>query len=389
MQALNIFEKRNIAFFLFVVINFIFCVKYSSRVTDWHLLFSILFSGVYFAIWKYKSHFAKIPLLSTMNVVLLGFFLLGSYYGLTKIPVESLNVDRWSVITSFWDTYFSGEYAYFAKAHTGNPPGPMPFYFILAFPFYALGELGLFSLLGIVAFYFLLKYSKIQNYIITSVLLLLFISIFYLWEIFSRSNVFINGVLVLFSIVYFNKEEKLTMKRIVITAILTGLLMSTRNVFAIPYIITFLFAWRTGRITFGKLALLGAIAILMFGITFLPFVIGHFQDFRIMNPFLVQSTFLIPFGYTIGFILLAVLFGLKCTKVENVYFFSGLTLFISIAIYFVYHFINTGFDETYFGSVGDVSYFILGVPFLLYYSIIKVSPQKGASFTKTANLTEI
>lgn len=382
MQTSSIFEKRNVSFFLFVLINFIFCVKYSSRITDWYLPFSIIFSGIYFAIWKYKSFFTKIPSLKIINLLLIGVFLLGSFYGLSKIPVQTLNVDRWSVITSFWETYFSGEYAYFAKANTGNPPGPMPFYFILAFPFYALGELGLFSLLGIVVFYLLLKYSKIQNHIITATLLLLFISTFYLWEIFSRSNVFINSVLVLFSIVYFNKEDELTMKRIIVTGILTGLLMSTRNVFAIPYIISFLFAWRTGRINFGKLVLLGTIAVLIFGATFLPFVIGHFQDFKTMNPFLVQSTFLIPFGYTIAFILLAVLLGLRCNKVENVYFFSGLTLFISIAVYFVYHFVNKGFDETYFGSVGDVSYFILSVPFLLYYSIIKLTPRMETALPK-------
>ena len=384
MKASSIFDKKNVSFFLFILINFIFCVKYSSRITDWYLPFSILFLGVYILIWKYKLLFTKIPFLNTFNLFLLCIFLIGSYYGLSKISVESLKVDRWSVITSFWETYFSGEYAYFAKANTGNPPGPMPFYFILAFPFYALGELGLFSLLGIAVFYLLLKYSKIQNYIITSILLLLFISTFYLWEIFGRSNVFVNSVLVLFSIVYFNREEKLTIKRIIITGIFTGLLMSTRNVFAIPYIIAFLFALRTGRITFGKLVLMGTIAVLVVILTFLPFVIGHFEDFKTMNPFLVQSTFLIPFAYTIGFISLAILFGLTCTKVENVYFFSGLTLFISIAVYFVYHFVNTGFDETYYGSVGDVSYFILSVPFLLYYSIIKVVPKMNKRFSKIA-----
>lgn len=376
MLTARTFAKKNISFFLFILINFIFCVKYSSRITEWYLPLSIFFMGFYVLIWKYKHLFCKIEKLKIINILLIGVFLLGSFYGFSKIPVESLKVDRWSVITSFWDTYFSGEYAYFAKAHTGNPPGPMPFYFILAFPFYLLGELGLFSLLGIIAFYLLLKYSKIQLYIISSVILILIISPFFLWEIFSRSNIFINSVLVLLSIVYFNKKESLSLKRIIITGVFTGLLMSTRNVFVIPYIITFLFALRSGKITFDKLFLLGTIAIIVFIITFLPFVIGHFQDFKTMNPFLVQSTFLIPFGYTVGFILLAVLFGLLCTKAENIYFFSGITLFISIAVYFIYHFVISGFHETYFGSIGDVSYFILSVPFLLYYSIIKAAPIK-------------
>ena len=373
MHINKVLLKTNVAFFLFVFINFIFCIKYSSRATDWYIPFSILFSGIYLLIWNYKDRFNKIPFHTTLNVMLLGFFIIGSYLVLSKVPVETLKVDRWSVITSFWETYFSGEYAYFAKAHTGNPPGPMPFYFILALPFYILGELGLFSLLGIVLFYLLSKYSKIQNYIITSALLLLCLSIFYLWEIVGRSNIFTNSVFVLFSIVYFHKKKELTLHRILITGFLAGLFLSTRNVFVIPYLIAFLFALKTGRITFGKLVLMGTIVILTFAMTFLPFVIGHFGDFKTMNPFLVQSTFLIPFGYTVGFIAMAVLFGFLCNKVEDVYFFSGLTLFISIAVYIIYHIVNTGFTETYFGSVGDVSYCILGVPFLLYYSVIKVS----------------
>jgi len=377
MGTFSILDKKKIAFFLFVLINFIFCAKYASRITDWYLPLALGLAGVHFAIWKYRALFSKILFLNFVNTILIVIFCIGCYYVLTKVPVESLKVDRWSVITSFWETHLSGEYAYFAKANTGNPPGPMPFYFILAFPFYYFGELGLFSLLGIMVFFLLLKYAKIQNHIITITLLLLCISPFYLWEIVGRSNVFINSVLVLFSIVYFNKNEPLTLQRIIVTSILTGLLMSTRNVFAIPYVILFLFAWRSGRITFGNLVLIGTIALFVFISTFLPFVIGHFKEFQTMNPFLVQSTFLIPFGYTVGFVLLAIFFGLTCKKAEDVYFFSGLTLFISIAVYIVYHFIDTGFTDTYFGGVGDISYFILSVPFLLYYSMTKTSNNKS------------
>jgi len=46
--------------------------------------------------------------------------LIGSGFIFYKIPVESLNVDRWSVITSFWDNFFKGEYVYFAKSNMGG-----------------------------------------------------------------------------------------------------------------------------------------------------------------------------------------------------------------------------------------------------------------------------
>jgi hypothetical protein len=62
-----------------------------------------------------------------------------------------------------WDNYFSGEYVYFAKSNFGNPPGPMPFYYVLALPFYAVGELGYFSLLGIVVFVLLLRFARVPR----------------------------------------------------------------------------------------------------------------------------------------------------------------------------------------------------------------------------------
>lgn len=378
MGAAKLSITYHLAFYLFVFVNFIFSVKYISRVTDYYLIASILVSGVYVLVWNSGIYFIRYSSLRTINLGLLILFLIICIYGLAKIPVESLQVDRWSVINSFWETYSSGEYAYFAKAHTGNPPGPMPFYFILAFPFFLLGELGWLSLAGVVIFYFLLRLSKIQEHLITLSLLLLFISTFYLWEVFGRSNVFVNSVLVLVVMVFFNRKNK-SIRDIVLSGVFTGLVMSTRNVFVIPFIILFLYAIRYRQINMKQFVLMGVISLTVFALTFLPFVWGHFDDFKKMNPFLVQGTFLIPFEYTIGFIGLALVFGLICKSKEDVYLFSGLNLFIAIAVYFIYHFIISGFYNTYFGSLGDVSYFILCVPFLLYYAIIRAQQRAVVS----------
>ena len=90
---------------------------------------------------------------------------------------------RWSVITSFWDSYFATEYAYFAKSFAGNPPGPMPFYFIMALPFYLIGELGFLSIIGLLLFYWLMWYKKVDSIIRTLILLLILSSFFNLWEV--------------------------------------------------------------------------------------------------------------------------------------------------------------------------------------------------------------
>ncbi len=367
INTTTIISKKNIAFFLFVFINFLFCLKYSSRITEFYILLSVILCLGFYLLYSIRFSFQKLKNIKLISLSLLFLFLATSCIGFYLVPVDSLQVDRWSVITSFWDTFFSGKYAYFAQSNVGNPPGPMPFYFILALPFYLIGELGLFSLCGIVIFYLLMGYANVPKFLKLVALLFIMISPFYLWEVISRSNIFLNSSLVLLALLYFFKNKNFGFCKTLIIGLIVGLLMSTRNVFAIPFLIAFLFALRKNIISFKKLIILGAVALLIFGVTFLPFVMGHFEEFKIMNPFLVQSTFLIPFQYTIGFIFLALIFGFVCKKSADVYFYCGLILFISILIYFLYHCFIIGFSEAYFGNVIDISYFIFSAPFFLFY----------------------
>lgn len=153
----------------------------------------------------------------------------------------------------------------------------------------------------------------------------------------------------------------------ILTGILIGLSISTRNVLVIPFLVTFVFQLKNGLITFKQLMLLGFISVLLFILTFLPFVYNHFEDFKIMNPFIIQSSALVPFEYTIMFIVMAFISGLFCKSINDIYFYSGLILFISIIIYFLYHINLVGFQKTFFGSDADISYFILCIPFCLFY----------------------
>ena len=238
---------------------------------------------------------------------------------------------------------------------------------------YLLGELGYFSVLGIIAFYLLIRKTKITLQIQTIFILLILGSVFYLWEVVCRSNIFLNGTLVLITIVYFLNLKTLSLKNIGISGILIGLIISTRNVFVIPFIIAFIYSLKNNKINFIQIGVLGLISLLTFVLTFLPFVWNHFEDFKVMNPFIVQSTFLVPFHYTLLFICMSVIVGFLCENTSDVYFYSGLILFASIAIYFIYHFVKIGFHESFFGSVADISYFILCIPFFLFHLITETN----------------
>jgi hypothetical protein len=57
-----------------------------------------------------------------------------------------------------------------------------------------------------------------------------------------------------------------------------------------------------------------------------------------------------------------------CIKQKNeIFFLSGIFLFMTILMYFIYQIVVNGFQNALYGSKTDISYFILCIPFLLYF----------------------
>ncbi len=366
----NLFTKQYICLFIFLFVNFVFAFKYLGRYISYPLLTSTAIIGFQFILWIKRDYLQKMTkYLNTLDFLILVTFIIAFGFIFIKVPVLSLKVDRATVISSFWDNYFDNKYVYFAKSHRGNPPGPMPFYYLLALPFYLIGELGYFSLTGIIAFYFLIRSASDTKQYKTIVLLLIATSLFYLWEVISRSNLLINGTLIVVSINYFFSDRAHNRNFIITSGILCGLFISTRNVFAIPYIIAFLFALKNKNINFRQCVTIGLIAIFTFILTFVPFVINYTKEFLIMNPFVVQGDYLLPFKYTLIFIGLAFVAPFLAKSKMDVYFYSTLVLFLTIVTYFIYHIIMFGFNTSFYESRADLSYFILCLPFALYYLV--------------------
>lgn len=361
--------KTRISFFLFIAVNFLFTIKYIERITPYYLIVAIIYSLFCISIWKYRKTLTSfLSKFRFINSILIVLFILVFTLLFIKIPQETLNVDRWSVISSFWNNYFSDKYVYLATSHMGNYPGPMPFYYILALPFYLLGELGYFSLFGLIIFLILLRYDKVASSKQTVFIILLFISTFNFWEIISRSNIFLNASLVLFSMIYlFKNIEKRTPYFVLWSGILIGLMLSTRNVFVIPYIVTFLYLLKFKEISVTQVFQLGIIAVFTFILTFLPFTYNYFEEFKTINPFIIQSDYLMPQYLTYLCVVSTFMFVFLVKSKEDVYFYSGIALFLTILVYYMYHVLNSGFYEAFFESRIDLSYFILSMPFLLFY----------------------
>jgi len=360
---INIFKhnyKEFISLFILIFINFLFSYKYLLRLTKFALLFSLILSLIQIFIYLYRNKinisqkFYKLILIFLF--VFIGIITIYSHF---KIALSSLNVDRWSVISSFLEKSFEGKYPYFAHSHMGNPPGPMPFYFLVALPFYLIGWLSLLSCLGYCLFLINLKKYKENVFLIFYFLT----SFFMLWEIMVRSNLFTFTYFVLLVIINFLYKKN----NFYFTAILAGLLLSTRSIYIVVYIIVFLSSLINRMVEFKKLFRLLTIALISFLLTFVPYILFFNEEFFKMNPFIIQSSFFLPKYYTLIFILIAFVASFFVKEKNDVFFFSGVSLFIIIFIYSMYYILKYGFIQSYFDSLVDISYYIFSVPFLLYY----------------------
>jgi len=371
---------------LFIVfVNFLFLAKYTARFTSYSLMISLAISIIYCLFYYYKD-VLKISDKKLNLILLLAIpcYVIGAAALFRLFPLSGVNVDRYSVITSFWDNFFQSKYVYLAKSHQGNMPGPMPFYFILALPFYFLRELGYFSIMGPVVFIVALKYAKIEGSRIIAGILMLLGSGFMFWELVSRSNIVLNSSLILLSLLFFIKSIAIEKKtHILFNGVIIGLLLSTRNVLIIPYIVLFLHTLKAKNYSITDMIQIAMLIVFIFALTFAPFVLHHFSEFQKINPFIIQSSFLMPGWLSITCVVFT-LSALFLTKsYADVFYYSGLYLFITILTYLIYHICIDGFNNSLYNSSVDISYFLLCIPFFMYCLFLEKSVPKGVVDVKS------
>lgn len=355
--------QQFVAAFLFITINILFYFKYLYRVSFVVALMGVggylAFLGVLFYLYKKKKLVFPVWLW-TMFLVLLT---VGSGLVLYLIPKESLNVDRWEMIHIFLDALSNGVYPYSVHSATGNYPGPMPFYFVLAYPFYKIGEIGWMTVIGIWITFVYFK-NRLDRNILGLLMLLVLSSLSLYWEIFARSTVFINSLL--FAIYFFGLKKLPDRAGWTFYgwALLGGILFSTRNVFALPLIIWGIYVCIEKKVSIIRLVKWGGCFIMTFVLTFLPLYYMDPHTFMYLNPFVTQGDVLLPFSYVVCFTGLAFVFPFFCKRYSDVNFYSGILLFITITGHVIYALFDGGMDA-YLTAGADISYYLFCFPFLL------------------------
>ena len=354
---------KNTSMFIYILINVLFIIKYSSRITHYYYLLSLGYAVTLPVLFYLTSYIPEKLFTKKIFFILAILFVAFSITSFAVIPQESLRVDRYEMIRLFWDNFFADINPYTPRSLETNIPGPFPFYFYLALPFYAIGEIGYFSLLGFIIFVLLLRKAIQDERNRILILLALILSPAYSWEIICRSTLFLNSTLVLAYIFVLTIIDIDKNKNIIISAILLGLILSTRSIVLTvmcPYLV-FIGIHKTGL----KKISLWVIGIGMgFTATFLPII--FFQGFfPSNNPFAIQNIFL-PLWLPIIVLLLMTVISIKIEHISDFIFYSMIFTVVLVFAYFLVQVMQFNFSIALFKDGADISYIVLSLPFVLF-----------------------
>lgn len=352
---------------------------------DFAGLAGLAFAGGLFA-WKYASHIGLGPFLP-VTAYLLGFLALAWLIGksprrffrrpmawvgayiLVAVPPFlhhdplSLRVDRWSALKNFIDACLRGEFPYAKLSHLGHPISGFPMLFLLALPFYSLGDVGWMQFAALIAFAALAQRIGRRPEVASVAVLLLFAQPGFHYEVFARSDLFANMTVAAWCLYgSHGSKEKQSKGRLAAEACLWGALLATRGIVGIPFLL------RAGSVlrvhglartfAFGLIAGLVAVA------TFLPFYLWDPIAFRAHNPLSVQAGYA-PLAYLLPAAGAAFFLGHADPGGKRKFRNAGLLIVSLVTACFLRAAIGQGWGTAVYASGFDLTYFTLSMPFLI------------------------
>ena len=344
----------------------LFILKYSSRIFPHPFLLSLCYLG-FFAIqslaalwlaqWVGKSSHPKRLLVLGVATYLAAVLVI-----YTRMNPLNLRTDRWSALQGFLNALFHGSYPYQAMTHLDHPISGFPVLFLLALPFYGLGDVGYLQLAAFVAFALLLVLKFREGARPVFLLGLLIGMPAFEYDVFCRSDLFANMVVVAWLIHSGLKPGSSRGPKLFFWAMAWGLMLSTRGIVVIPLILSAFHLLRDHDLK--DWIGFGLILAATFFATFLPLYSWNPNLFWEHNPFNVQS------GYIPTWALAIVLFtacflGYRHRENPRLFFHSGILLFSTVLLCLVLKVMRSGWAEALWGSQFDISYFSLSIPFLL------------------------
>lgn len=357
---------------VYLVINVLFISKYTMRITDNPLIIlficSLYILSVIFVLFKVNKNTIKI----SSHHFWITFIFITTILIVLQYSVDplSLKVDRWSAIHNWWNNLICLVYPYSAHTHLGGYGSPFPVWQLIHFPFYLMNNVGLsiFFFTGLFLYYL----AQWKNYTISFIaLVLLLLSPSFVYEVIVRSDLISNFLLVLAIIIFLIIHELNLNRNTLLLSLLFGLLLSTRLSAIIPFIIYYFNEYI--HLKLKKQIIVFSSILVIFLITFIWLFIWDSDLFFFeYNPFVLQTRQ----GNTIDFVLFIPLgIFVSLSWKNNPLFFlynTGLYLLVFVCITFIHNMIIQNDFDALFSSKYDISYFNMGLPFIITaLSIIK------------------
>lgn len=237
-----------------------------------------------------------------------------------------------------------------------------PFWFVLALPFYLLGDIGLLLILSfILAGWVMIRLDRTTA---AAGIALLALSPAFLYEIATRSGVTANMVLALACLVL---TERVSLRNgrwaVFLFGLLGGLVLSTRGV-VFPIFAVYL-GYLMHKNTRAALVLLCG-WVLSFAATIVPFLLWDADRFWTYGPFTHQLALTHFNGWFVaGFLAVVFVWGYMLRSWRTVVEACGWLLFLGVAVSMGLVIFEHGLSAAIMESRFDISYFCFPLPFLI------------------------
>jgi hypothetical protein len=357
------------AFILYLFVNLIFVYKYGSRQDFINVNYLLLFYAiivVFFIALSHKTAFTEKS--SKYLFALITFFVfLITIVANMFVDGYSLNVDRWSAMSSTINGWLSGEYPYTMPTHLGGRSSNLPFLLIIGLPFYLLGDVGFLQSGTFLLFSFLLHISLKSSKAKLLGIGLLALSTSFMWEVYAKSDLMSNFVILLsFIVIYFKKFGNENISKPITFGSIASLLFLTRLVTAIPLTLLFFkgFLKSTWRVR-----ILFVVAFLLVSSILIAMVLINYPTFDILfryNPILLQNRQL-PLFISVVTLIIPFYYSFRIKSINHLLWYSFLLLLLPVIVGFNLYIYNYGFNEVIHMSKFDISYFNIFMPFTIFF----------------------
>lgn len=364
LQEISAWKGRRLWLYtlLYLFIGLLFIIKYPGRYGLDPLLLSVGY--VVFVVagtWLALHGSAFLARLSAGQLLVIVLLVAASLSILMfQFDPDIIRNARYKLLNQSVGMLLEGSFPYgdpMPAHHSG-----FPFWFVIAAPFFIVGEIGLLHILAFLLGAFVLL--RIDHARSPAGILALAASPAFLYEIVVRSGITTNMILV---VAYVFMTDRVLKRNEHASAFLLGLIgglvLSTRGV---VFLIFAAYLGFYARNTWRRAATLLAGWLVSFCATILPFVLWDWDRFLAVGPFMHQLQLTRLAGWlVVPAVVLAFLLGRKRKTLDGVFEMVGLFLFLGVAASFCTSLVSNGLAASVMDSRFDISYFCLALPFIV------------------------